>query len=86
MVSIVFWAIWGALALFMGCFYLRCAHKIRSLLRGTLTGVAALLLLHYLGSWIGFVPEVSLFNLMQAAVLGVPGVVWMTVFHFFLSS
>lgn len=47
-------------------------------------GVAALFLLHYFGHWIGFSPEISLFNFMQAVVLGVPGVVLMTVVHFLL--
>ena len=73
MEQIVFWAIWAALAVFMGYFYLHHAHGIRSFLRGTGTGLVALLLLHELGGWIGFAPEVNGFNLMQAGILGVPG-------------
>ena len=49
MEQIVFWAIWAALAVFMGYFYLHHAHGIRSFLRGTGTGLVALLLLHELG-------------------------------------
>ena len=56
MEQIVFWAIWAALAVFMGYFYLHHAHGIRSFLRGTGTGLVALLLLHELGGWIGFAP------------------------------
>ena len=51
MEQIVFWAIWAALAVFMGYFYLHHAHGIRSFLRGTGTGLVALLLLHELGGW-----------------------------------
>ena len=37
-----------------------------------------------LGGWIGFEPEVNFFNLMQAGILGVPGVLLMMAVHFFL--
>lgn len=84
MEQVVFWAIWAALAVFMGYFYLHHAHGIRSFLRGTGTGLVALLLLHELGGWIGFAPEVNGFNLMQAGILGVPGVLLMMTVHFFL--
>lgn len=84
MEQVVFWTIWGALALVMGIYYLRRTHTIRSILRGCLTGLVALLLIHYFGHWIGFAPEISIFNFMQAMVLGVPGVVLMTVLHFIL--
>lgn len=84
MEQVVFWAIWAALALFMGYFYLHHAHGICSFLRGTGTGLVALLLLHELGGWIGFAPEVNSFNLMQAGILGVPGVLLMMAVHFFL--
>ena len=84
MEQVVFWTIWAALAVFMGYFYLHHAHGIRSFLRGTGTGLVALLLLHELGGWIGFAPEVNGFNLMQAGILGVPGVLLMMAVHFFL--
>ena len=48
MEQIVFWAIWAALAVFMGYFYLHHAHGIRSFLRGTGTGLVALLLVTFL--------------------------------------
>ena len=50
MEQVVFWAIWAALALFMGYFYLHHAHGIRSFLRGTGTGLVALLLLRIVTS------------------------------------
>lgn len=84
MEHIVFWAIWVVLGIGMSFYYLRRRHVIRSLLRGMLTGVAALFLMHYFGNWIGFSPEINLFNLMQAAVLGIPGVILLTVVHFFV--
>ena len=84
MEQVVFWAIWATLAVFMGYFYLHHALGIRSFLRGTGPGLVALLLLHELGGWIGFAPEVNGFNLMQAGILGVPGVLLMMAVHFFL--
>lgn len=82
MEQMVFWSIWGALGLWMFTYYCRCVHKIRAVLAGSGSGLAALLLLHYFGNVVGFVPEVNLFNLMQSVILGIPGVLLMTVLHF----
>jgi hypothetical protein len=84
METITFWLIWGALGVGMLIYYCRRQHPVRSLLWGTLTGLTGLLLLHYCGTWIGFTPAISLFHLMQAGILGIPGVIMMTVLHFVL--
>ncbi len=74
-----FWLIWGVLGAVMLIYYMRCAHKIRSVLWGTVSGLAGLVLMHYFGGGIGFSPEFNLFNIMQSAILGIPGVVLMSI-------
>lgn len=74
-----FWLIWAVLGAAMLIYYMRCRHKLRSMLWGITSGLAGLVLLHYFGSGIGFSPELNLFNIMQAGILGVPGVVMMVV-------
>ena len=82
MEQVSFWMIWVTLGAGMFIYYLRRFHTVRSLLWGTLTGLAGLILLHYCGGWIGFSPELNLFNIMQAGILGIPGVIMMAVLHF----
>lgn len=84
MEKIGFYGLWAALGVFMLIYYLRRQHTFASILRGTLTGLGALILLHYLGGIAGYSPEMNLFNIMQAGLLGLPGVVLMTVIHFLL--
>lgn len=79
-----FYVVWAALAGFMLVYYLRRQHRVRSMLWGTLTGLAGLILLHYSGRFTGFSPEFSLFNIMQSCLLGIPGVILMSVCHFVL--
>ena len=74
-----FWIIWAVLGTAMLIYYMRCRHTIGSMLWGITSGLAGLTLLHYFGSGIGFSPELNLFNIMQAGILGVPGVVMMAV-------
>ena len=82
MESIGFYGLWAAAGVFMLIYYLRRKHPFLSVLRGSLSGLAGLILLHYLGGLIGFSPEMNIFNIMQAALLGIPGVILMTVMHF----
>ncbi len=79
-----FYALWAALGIFMLIYYLRRKHTIRSILWGTLTGLTGLILLHYFGGIISFSPELNLFNIAQAGILGIPGVVLMVIIHFVL--
>ncbi len=82
MEQLSFWMIWAVIGIGMFVYYLRRFHTVRSMLWGTGTGLAALLLLHYCGGIIGFSPQLNLFNLIQAGLLGVPGVILMTIVHF----
>ena len=84
MMDLVFWSIWGLHGVAMFFYYMRRFHIVRSILIGGLSGWTALVLLHYFGGVIAFCPELNLFNFLQAAILGVPGVIMMTVLHFVL--
>lgn len=74
-----FWLIWAVLGCCMIIYYMRCKHKIAAFLWGSLSGVSVLTAAHYLGGVIGFAPELNLFNIMQAGILGIPGVVMLAV-------
>ena len=54
------------------------------MLAGVGSGFLALLLVHYGGGFFGFSPALNLLHLVQAGVLGVPGVILMVVLHFTL--
>ena len=84
MENLSFWLIWAALGAAMLIYYLRCYRTFRSMLWGVSGGLVLLVLMHYCGGFIGFVPELNLFNIMQAGVLGVPGVVLMAVVNIIL--
>ncbi|MFR0855361.1 pro-sigmaK processing inhibitor BofA family protein [Ruminococcus sp.] len=61
----------------MFLYYMRRVHKIRSFLAGACSGLLALLLVHYAGTWIGYSPALNLLHVLQAGILGVPGVILM---------
>ena len=66
----------GAAALRMAAAYLhRRKNRVPAFLLGTGSGIAALFLLHYYGSPIGFTPPLSVYTLFVAAVAGIPGVI-----------
>lgn len=79
-----FCGMWTAAGIIMAVYYIRCRHTLRAFLRGMLTGILLLVLMHYFGGAVGFAPEINLFNIMQAGILGLPGVVLMTAAHFIL--
>ncbi len=79
-----FYALWAALGAFMLIYYLRRTHTVRAVLWGTLTGITGLIMLHYFGGIISFSPEINLFNIVQAGILGIPGAVLMVIMHFVL--
>lgn len=53
----------------------RCA----AFLTGTLSGIAALVLCHFFGARIGFVPPLTVCNLAAAAIAGIPAVILLAV-------
>ncbi len=84
MQDVIFWGIWAVLGVLMLLYYLRRKRRFLSMLVGAGSGILALFVLHYGGSWIGFAPALNLLHLLQAAILGVPGVILMAVLHFTL--
>lgn len=70
----------AAAVIFMLWEYLRRKHKLRAMLLGTLSGIAALTLLHTYGEPIGFVPPLTVFTVCTAAVGGIPGVLLLVLF------
>ena len=48
---------------------------LRSALFGMTSGCAALVALHYFGDYIGFAPDINMFNTMVSLILGIPGAV-----------
>ena len=52
----------------------RKTHRLAAFLIGTLSGTAALLLLHFSGGRFGFAPPLTLYTLFVSAVAGIPGV------------
>jgi hypothetical protein len=65
-------------------YYARRKHTFKSVLLGMGSGAAALLLLHYFGAPLGYQPELGLFNMSTALVLGVPGVALIFIVNKFL--
>ena len=80
--DVIFWSVWAGLALVMILYYFRRKHPIRSMLAGTIGGLAALFLVHDGGHLFGFTPALNALHLLQSAILGIPGVILMIALHF----
>jgi hypothetical protein len=70
----IFWAIWAVAGLIMLIYYMK---RKRGYIITPILGIAALLACHYYGDFLGFTPELNVFNVAIAGVLGVPGMVLM---------
>ena len=81
MKNLIFWIVWGVLGAGMLVYYLHRRHPVRSMLSGSLSGLLALFLVHYGGSLFGYTPALNALHLVQSVVLGIPGVILMTVLH-----
>ncbi len=77
---LLFWLLAGLCLLWL---YMHLKRRILSLLLGSLTGLASLVLLHLFGGAVGFVPPLNLTNLLVSGLLGVPGTLLLTAAHFF---
>lgn len=75
--ELIFKGIWAVLGIIMLRFYAKRKHTIISAAAGMISGSAALILLHFFGSSIGFAPQLNLFNTMVSLILGIPGVIMM---------
>jgi len=75
MVNTLFMGICGAAALTMAVYYITRCRRLRSLLYGSVTGLAALIVLAHYGNRFGLFLPLNAFNLSGSAVLGVPFVI-----------
>jgi hypothetical protein len=82
--DIVFYGIWAVVSIIIFVYYVKRKRSFVSSVVGMGTGMIALLIMHFFGSTIGYSPQLNLFNTMTALVLGVPGVIMMTVVNIFL--
>ncbi|MBE6850611.1 MAG: hypothetical protein E7504_02570 [Ruminococcus sp.] len=76
--------LYGGVGLLLIIFYIRQRKRIRTFLLGSISGLSALILLHFYGGFIGFTPPLSVFNLVFSAILGIPGVVLLFLSELFL--
>ena len=82
--DLIFKGIWVITGLIMLRFYAKRKHTVRSALFGMVSGGASLVLFHYFGSYIGFSPQINMFNTMASLVLGVTGVALIAGVNMFL--
>ena len=75
---------WALAALCLLWLYMHHRRRILAFLLGSVTGLAALILLHFYGGAIGFAPPLNLTNLACAAILGVPGTLLLMAGQFFI--
>jgi len=73
--DMIFAVVCGAAVLIMAFYYLRREHRVRTLLFGSLTGIAALLILNEYGGRFSTQLPLNVFNVAGSAVLGVPFVI-----------
>ena len=80
----LFYAVCALPALVMAVYYLRCEHKLRSFLFGSLSGLSALFILNYFSSRLQLDMPLNLFSVVGSAVLGVPFVIFLVIFKMVL--
>ena len=79
--------LWGALILtgiIMAVYYFKSKKPVKNLLKGVLSGAAALLLVHFLGGYIGINLPLSTIGIAASLILGVPGVIMLTIISFLI--
>lgn len=70
--------------LIMGYEVLRRKHRLRVMLLGSGSGIAALVLLHCWGDAIGLYLPLTLLHMGVAGVMGIPGVLLIAAIEYFL--
>ena len=71
----IFKAIWVIAGIIMLIYYGKRKKTLRSALFGMTSGCAALVGFHYFGDYVGFAPDINMFNTMVSLILGIPGAV-----------
>lgn len=77
--DILFAAVCTVAVLIMVIYYLKCKKRLRALIFGAMTGLAALFILNKFGGNFDTRLPLNAFNLAGSAVLGVPFVICMVV-------
>ncbi len=77
--DMIFYLICATAVLIMLIYYMRRKSRISSFLFGSLTGLAALVLLNKYGIYIGADLPLNTFNICGSAVLGIPFVACMII-------
>ncbi|MBE6845174.1 MAG: hypothetical protein E7508_05585 [Ruminococcus sp.] len=80
----IFTGIWVVLGLFMLKTYGKKENTIRTAFLGMASGGASLVILHYLGGYLGTVIPVNLFNTIVSLILGIPGVILIACVNMFM--
>lgn len=73
--SYIFWSIWIVCFILMLIYYSKRRHPIISAVISMLCGISVLVICHFFGHSIGFIPNINLFNTMLALTLGLPSIV-----------
>lgn len=73
--DIIFAAVCGAVILIMAIYYLKREKRLKAILFGSVTGLAALFILNKYGGNFDTELPLNIFNLCGSAVLGVPFVI-----------
>ena len=76
--------LWGALILsgiIMAVYYFKSKRPVRNLFFGVVSGAAGLLLVHYLGSYIGISLPLSGISIAASLILGLPGVIMLVLIN-----
>ena len=75
----IFWAVWIILGVIMLVFYGKTKRPVKNAAIGMTLGGVGLLGVHFLGGYFGLTLSLNLFNTMVSLILGIPGVVLLTV-------
>lgn len=79
--DIILWGTVGLCGLIMLIYYFKNKKKLRCLLFGTLSGAIALIVVHYLGTYLGELVPLSGLSIAVSLILGIPGVVMLIVIN-----
>ena len=80
--AVIFYLLCGAALAAMIVYYARRKHRVLSALFGSITGLAALLLVNFFGGAFGAQLPLNLFNVCGSTVLGAPFVAAMIIIRY----
>lgn len=81
--KIIFYVIFAIAAIIMLCSYMRSEKPAKTAFGGMVSGIAALLAVHFGGGYIGLYLPLNFFTTVVALILGAPAVIIMTLIEKF---